>query len=37
VTIEPTPVKGMRVPSVVITRMEGEWVTEVKDEESRDI
>jgi hypothetical protein len=27
----------MRVPSVVITRLEGEWVIEVKDEESRDI
>jgi hypothetical protein len=37
VTIEPTPVKGMGVPLAVITRMEGEGVAEVKDEESGDM
>jgi hypothetical protein len=37
VTIEPTTAKGMRVSLAVITRMEGKGVTEVKDEESRDI
>ena len=37
VTTEPTPTKGMRVSSAVITGMEGEWDTKVKDEESGDI
>jgi hypothetical protein len=37
VTTKPTPTKGMRVPSAVITGMENEEDTEVKDEESRDI
>jgi hypothetical protein len=37
VTTEPTPAKGMGVPSAVITGMEDEGDTEVKDEESRDI
>jgi hypothetical protein len=37
VTIEPTPVKGMRVPSAVITGMEDEGDMKVKDEESGDI
>jgi hypothetical protein len=35
--IEPTPAKGMRVSSAVITRMKSEGDTEVKDEESRDM
>jgi hypothetical protein len=35
--IEPTPAKGMRVPSTIITGMEGEGDTKVKDEESRDL
>jgi hypothetical protein len=37
VTTEPTPTKGMRVPSAVITGMEDEGDTKVKDEESGDI
>jgi hypothetical protein len=37
VTTEPTPAKGMRVSSAVITGIEGEGDTEVKDEESGDI
>jgi hypothetical protein len=37
VTTEPTLAKGMRVSAVVITGMEGEGETEVKDEESGDI
>jgi hypothetical protein len=36
-TIEPTPIKGVEMSSAVITRIEGEWDIEVKDEESRDI
>ena len=36
-TTEPTPAKGMRVSSAVITGMEGEGKIEVKDEESGDI
>jgi hypothetical protein len=36
-TTEPTPAKGMGVPSTVITGMEDEGDTEVKDEESGDI
>jgi len=37
VTTEPTPAKGIRVPSTVITWMEGEGDTKKKDEESGDI
>jgi hypothetical protein len=37
VTTEPTPVKGIGVPSAVITEMEDKGDTEVKDEESGDI
>jgi hypothetical protein len=37
VTTEPTPPNSMKVPSAVITRMEGEGDTKVKDEESGDI
>jgi len=37
VTIKPTPAKGNGVPSAVITGMEGEGDTKVKDEESGDI
>jgi hypothetical protein len=37
VTIEPTPAKGIGVPSVVITGMEDKGDTEVKDEEFGDI
>jgi hypothetical protein len=37
VTTEPTPAKGIRVPSTVITGMEDKGDTEVKDEESGDI
>jgi hypothetical protein len=37
VIIEPTPAKGMKVPSTVITGMTGEGNTKVKDDESRDI
>jgi hypothetical protein len=37
VTTEPTPAKGIGVPSVVITGMEDKGDIEVKDEESRDI
>jgi hypothetical protein len=37
VTTEPTPAKGIGVPSVVITGMEDKEDTEVKDEESGDI
>jgi hypothetical protein len=37
VTIEPTPVKGMRVSSTVITRIEDEWDKKAKDEESWDL
>jgi hypothetical protein len=37
VTREPTHVKGMRVPSTIITRIDGEWNTKVKDEESEGI
>ena len=37
VTTEPTPAKGIGVPSAVITGMEDKGDTEVKDEESRDI
>jgi hypothetical protein len=37
VTIEPTPAKGIGVPSAVMTGMEDKGDTEVKDEESRDI
>jgi hypothetical protein len=37
VTIEPTPAKGIGVPSAVITGMEDKGDTEVKDEESGDI
>jgi hypothetical protein len=37
VTTEPTPAKGIRVSSAVITGMEDKRDTEVKDEESRDI
>ena len=32
-----TPTKGIEVPSIVITGMEGEGDTKVKNEESRDI
>ena len=35
--IEPTLAKGMRMSSTVITGIEGEDDTKVKDEESRDI
>jgi hypothetical protein len=34
VTTEPTPTKGMRVLSTIITGMEDEGDIEVKDEES---
>jgi len=37
VTIEPTPAKGIRVSSTVITGMEDKGDTEIKDEESEDI
>jgi hypothetical protein len=37
VTTEPTPAKGIGVPSTVITGMEDKGDTEVKDKESRDI
>jgi len=37
VTTEPTPTKGIGVPSAVITRMEDKGDTKVKDEESGDI
>jgi hypothetical protein len=37
VTTEPTPAKGMRVPSAVITGMDDEGDTEVKYKESGDI
>jgi hypothetical protein len=37
VTTETTPAKGMGVPSAVITGMEDEGDTKIKDEESRDI
>jgi hypothetical protein len=37
VITKPTPAKGMKVPSSVITGMEDEGDTKVKDEESRDI
>jgi hypothetical protein len=37
VTTEPIPAKGIGVPSAVITGMEDEGDTEVKDEESGDI
>ena len=36
-TIEPTPAKGIGVPSAVIRGMEDKGDTEVKDEESGDI
>ena len=35
--IESTPAKGMRVPSTVMTGIEGEEDIEAKDEKSRDI
>jgi hypothetical protein len=37
VTTEPTPAKGMRVPSAFITGMDDEGDTEVKYKESGDI
>jgi hypothetical protein len=37
VTTEPTPAKGIGVPSAVITGMEDKGDTEVNDEESGDI
>jgi hypothetical protein len=37
VTTEPTPAKGIGVPSAVITGMEDKEDTEVKDEETGDI
>jgi len=37
VITEPTLAKGVGVPLAIITRMEGEGETEVKDEESGDI
>jgi hypothetical protein len=37
VTTKPTPAKGMRVSSAVITRIESEGDTKVKNEESKDI
>jgi hypothetical protein len=37
VTIEPTPAKGIEVSSAVITRMEGEGDTKVKDEECHNL
>jgi hypothetical protein len=37
VTTEPTPAKGIRVLSAVITGMEDKGDTKVKDEESGDI
>jgi hypothetical protein len=37
VTTEPTPAKGIGVPSAVITGMKDKGDTKVKDEESRDI
>jgi len=37
VTIEPTPLNGIRVSSAVITGMESEGDIKVKDEESGDI
>jgi hypothetical protein len=37
VTIELTPAKDIKVSSTVITGMEGEGDTKVKDEEYRDI
>jgi hypothetical protein len=37
VIIEPTLAKGIRVSSIVITRIEDEGHTEAKDEKSRDI
>jgi hypothetical protein len=37
VTTKSTPAKGMRVPSAVITGIEGKGDTEVKDKESGDM
>jgi hypothetical protein len=37
VIIEPTPAKGIGVPSAVITGLEDKGDTKVKDEVSRDI
>jgi len=37
VTTEPTPAKGIEVPSAVITGIEDKRDTKVKDEESGDI
>jgi hypothetical protein len=37
VTTEPTPAKGMRASSAVITGMKSEGETNVKDEESGDM
>jgi len=36
-TIEPTPIKGIELPSIVMTWIEDEGDTKAKDKESRDI
>jgi hypothetical protein len=36
-TIEPTPIKGIGLPSIVMTWLEDEGDTNAKDKESRDI